>query len=97
MFGLRVHRHRIFELGGFGMLQPEHQRHQLRGAKTNCERGPGIARWITGHYADHQDAGDAMGIDWMARGRELSNAIPPAYTRFIGEHLLDAIGLELAA
>jgi len=33
------------------------------------------------------DAQVAMGIDWMGM-KELSQAIPPAYTRWIGEHLL---------
>jgi DNA (cytosine-5)-methyltransferase 1 len=28
-----------------------------------------------------------MGIDWMA-GTELSQAIPPAYTEWIGKHLI---------
>jgi DNA (cytosine-5)-methyltransferase 1 len=87
MFGLRVHRHRIFETRGFFAMQPPHSRHNLRGGKTNCETGPGIARWITGNYADHEDAGDAMGIDWMGR-RELANAIPPAYTEHVGHFLL---------
>lgn len=32
-----------------------------------------------------------LGIDWMMRD-ELSQAIPPAYTEFIGRQLLDAIG-----
>jgi DNA (cytosine-5)-methyltransferase 1 len=35
-----------------------------------------------------------MGIDWMTRD-ELSQAIPPAYTEFIGHQLLEA--LEQAA
>jgi DNA (cytosine-5)-methyltransferase 1 len=35
-----------------------------------------------------------MGIDWMNRD-ELSQAIPPAYTQYIGEQLLQAI--EVAA
>ncbi len=35
-----------------------------------------------------EEARIAMGIDWMARS-ELSEAIPPAYTRFIGEQLLE--------
>lgn len=30
---------------------------------------------------------EAMGIDWMT-GKELSQAIPPAYTKFIGEYLM---------
>lgn len=33
---------------------------------------------------------EAMGIDWMMRG-ELSEAIPPAYTAFIGAQLISAI------
>jgi DNA (cytosine-5)-methyltransferase 1 len=86
-FGLRVHRHRIFETREFLVMQAPHQRHRLRGGRTNCETGPGIARWITGNYADHDDASDAMGIDWMTR-RELANAIPPAYTEYIGGYLL---------
>lgn len=34
-----------------------------------------------------QDRRDAMGIDWMT-GKELSEAIPPAYTLFLGERWL---------
>jgi DNA (cytosine-5)-methyltransferase 1 len=38
----------------------------------------------------------AMGIDWMNRD-ELSEAIPPAYTEFIGAQLLDHIRAEATA
>lgn len=41
-------------------------------------------------------AREAMGIDWMTLA-ELCQAIPPAYTKWIGRHLMDAIGLRAAA
>jgi DNA (cytosine-5)-methyltransferase 1 len=37
----------------------------------------------------------AMGIDWMVQA-ELSQAIPPAMTRFIGEQLLSQIRIEVS-
>ena len=87
MFGLRVHRHRAFECGRWMPMRIQHQPHRLRGARTNCETGPDVARWVTGHYADHEDASAAMGIDWMTRD-ELPNAIPPAYTEYLGTYLI---------
>lgn len=36
----------------------------------------------------------AMGIDWMS-GSELSQAIPPAYTEFIGKLLLDTLNARV--
>ena len=38
---------------------------------------------------------EAMGIDWMS-GDELSQAIPPAYTEFIGRQLMAALEQEAA-
>jgi DNA (cytosine-5)-methyltransferase 1 len=32
----------------------------------------------------------AMGIDWMKKEKELSNSIPPAYTRYIGQYFLNS-------
>jgi DNA (cytosine-5)-methyltransferase 1 len=97
MFGLRVHRHRLFELHGFFVLAPRHQPHVLKGALTNCHIEEGHARLVAGNYADHEDAADAMGIDWPMSRRELANAIPPAYTFWIGERLLDFLRFEAAA
>jgi hypothetical protein len=38
----------------------------------------------------------AMGIDWMIQS-ELTEAIPPAYTEFIGEQLLAVVNQNLSA
>ena len=90
MFGLRVHRHRIFEVSGFAAMAPPHQKHRLKGAKHNCHIEEGHTRIVAGNYANHDDASDAMGIDWMTR-KELAQAIPPAYTEFIGHQLMQYI------
>lgn len=44
------------------------------------------------HYTRYTiaDARSAMGIDWMVRD-ELSQAIPPAYTEFIGRQIIQCL------
>lgn len=93
MFGLAVIRHRIFEFGGpFRVGAPEHRRH--RGRVAGMRHG----EWFTGPYfAVYGEGGgkgtvdqwrDAMGIDWTTSRRSIAEAIPPAYTRYLGRHLL---------
>lgn len=86
MFGLRVHRHRYFECDGFPVTRPPHPRHRLKGAMHNCHIEEGHARLVAGNYSNHADASEAMGIDWMTR-KELAQAIPPAYTVWMGVRL----------
>ncbi len=91
MFGLRVFRHRFFEVSVF-LLAPPHPRHP-QGSTTNAYRGRSSFADGATHIGVHgksfcvADARAAMGIDWMVQ-RELTQAIPPAYTRWIGEQLL---------
>lgn len=96
MFGLRVHRHRYFELDGWFAMQPRHAPHNLGGARDNCHIEEGYARQVVGNYANHADAADAMGINWMNH-RELAESIPPAYTKFIGEQLMTHVLADRAA
>lgn len=95
MFGLAVIRHRYFELGGWSIIAPDHPPH--RGRVAGLRHGV----WYTGPYfAVYGDGGgkgtiaqwqEAMGIDWTSSRKELAEAIPPAYSRFIGSHALRGI------
>lgn len=93
MFDLRVYRHRWFETP-FLLMQPHHPPHLIKagGHKSQRQRKAhylaGGFVTITGNVGSY--CGPAMGIDWMT-GEELSQAIPPAYTRFIGTQLLAAL------
>lgn len=90
MFNLRVFRHRYFETSIF-MLAPPHGKHPA-GSTTMAYRGhSAFANGAThiGVYGNAFSAVDgrlAMDIDWMSK-KELSQAIPPAYTRWLGTQL----------
>ncbi len=88
--GLRVYRHRNFESMPSIYWPPMHNWHEHRPAEVG-RKVPGHG-WMTvaGHFSDVKAAGNAMGIDWMTRD-ELRQAIPPAYTRWIGAQLLSAL------
>lgn len=99
MFRLRTYRHRRFE-SRLALVAPPHPRH-VKLTATKQRR----ARWLAGdHVSITGDVGtylgpEAMGIDWM-NGKELSQAIPPAYTHRIGLQLLGHLGfgpVEVAA
>jgi DNA (cytosine-5)-methyltransferase 1 len=90
-FGLGVRRHRLF-LCSFAVLVPPCA-HYLQpepvdvtgtgGPTPNRKReGGGVSR--KPNNLEH--ARVVMGIDWMTR-RELSQAIPPAYTEYLGLQL----------
>ena len=95
MFGLgtgdaELRRHRLFELGGGlpPLLVPPCQ-HKRKPRVIGVYGGHGRDRRRKVNTQDFStDARrEAMGIDWMT-GAELSQAIPPAYTEFLGRHAL---------
>ncbi|MDE2101314.1 MAG: DNA cytosine methyltransferase [Patescibacteria group bacterium] len=93
MFGLKVFRHRWFESSQF-LLTPSHPRHDgstgsHRGTAYHGGRGGYVT--VAGRTCSPVLAGQAMDIGWMT-GRELAQAIPPAYTEYIGRQLLAALG-----
>lgn len=94
--GYQLRRHRWFEVSATWFLSPPCQ-----------HRGP-----VIGIYGDHgrdrrrkegygryftlDERKQAMGIDWMARD-ELDQAIPPAYTEYIGRQLIEHLKESEAA
>lgn len=98
MFGLRTYRHRRFELSHnllMSVYAPAHPRHTVL-TSTKKRRAcwdAGLNISVTGDIGS-TIGGLALDIDWM-NGNELSQAIPPAYTQFVGEQILSA--LEMAA
>lgn len=89
MFDLRVLRHRIFE-ANFRLEQPEHRKHMRSGIISSgyyrSERGY-IS--VAGHNFNFEDGKEALDIHWMTSREELAEAIPPAYSYYIG---LQALG-----
>ena len=91
-FGLPIARHRIFETS-FGLLNGLPSCRHAENLITIC--GNGTPQWIRkarmakGLHPDVSIATKraAMGIDWMTR-KELSQAIPPVYTEWLGKQLI---------
>jgi DNA (cytosine-5)-methyltransferase 1 len=90
MFGLPLRRHRLFEVGGEAPALTSPCNHwgtvaggQFAGVYAFGARGHRQGR---GRRDPKATAGpswsEAMGIDWMTQ-RELTQAIPPAYTEFV--------------
>lgn len=90
MFGLGVRRHRLFETEPslFSLLPP--CQHDQKVVSVHGQPGGTSAR--DGVLPNLSEWKAAMGIDWMS-SRELSQAIPPAYTEHIGTLLLERIGV----
>lgn len=96
-FGLDVRRHRYFESNVPFVVPPcDHGRQSPRFApatnRTNLRSTVEVGVWRI--PLDVQQR--AMGIDWMTRA-ELSQAIPPAYTEYLGKQLLAHINARKCA
>ena len=95
-FGLAVRRHRLFETS-FAILALPCAHHEQREPKYPTQfrpkNGQNPLSRVVQVYGNGKSAclwPAAMGIDWMRRS-ELAQAIPPAYTEFIGAQLLQHV------
>lgn len=87
--GLRVYRHRLFE-SNFPLTVPPHPPHVAPLRKMGRPPRDGDFMHIVGNFSGVAQGAEAMGIDWMNRDG-LREAIPPAYTEFLGRQLLEHI------
>jgi len=103
MFGLPLIRHRLFEVWPVPMAMApavcSHERggatsgnsYKRRNKQGNARLSEGY-KYVTvaGHSYIKADGEKAMGIDWMTRD-ELSQAIPPAYTQYVGTYIREEL------
>lgn len=103
-FGLRVRRHRLFECS-FKVRdvppcdhgwQDRHKPYQVKEYKNGLKiKASGVVT-VVGHGQNIANkswiysSSVAMGIDWMVT-KDICQAIPPLYTRFLGKQLMEVI------
>ena len=88
MFGLNTIRHRLFETSPVCWFAPYLCNHRLPNAKMGRQPKPGCEYiQVVGHFANVEMGRAAMEMPWASQ-YGLAQAIPPAYTQFIGQHLM---------
>lgn len=98
MFGMRIQRHRNFETSLLVMQPPHH--HPKDRERPITITGNGGSNWQ--NYKHSRKAPrdmwpELMGMPWC-EWFEAKLAIPPAYTEFIGKHLIEHLGsMEVAS
>ena len=93
MFGLRVHRIRFFECS-FEMpfiLLPQHKKPVKMGRPIQKEDD--IIQPV-GHLSGVDHARKVMGINWYMTQGEIAQAIPVAYTEYIGKYLMKVLEVK---
>lgn len=89
MFGLKLFKHRYFQIKGFKVIQPIHEKHKgsvkygdyVTTAGRGCEGTSKIKLWQ-----------QALGIEWERNLKKLAEAVPPAYSKYIFEQYLMSCG-----
>lgn len=100
--GLRVLRHRLFE-SNLLLTAPPHGKHphvytldKRKAHFGKLDQDTAFVQVTGGGNCSKANAAAAMGIDWMTKD-ELNEAIPPAYTEYLGRQLLAQVQAQKAA
>jgi DNA (cytosine-5)-methyltransferase 1 len=86
MFGLRTYRHRLFE-SNISLTTGPHPVHVKRTTKMGRAVREGENMHVVGNFSGVDLAREVMSMPWASRDG-LREAIPPAYSQFIGAQLL---------
>lgn len=103
MFGLRVERPRLFESNLPLTAPPRRQvpRDEVLGIYGRSPDGRRLWTRKDGSVLraarSLEEGRAAMGVEWMTAWADVTEAIPPAYTEWIGAQLLDHLAQEVAA
>jgi hypothetical protein len=91
-FNLGVRRHRLFETNFYALTPPCRHKESARPIAVYGDhpQQPGDKTYRVNRARTLAEGQEAMGIDWMP-WRPLTQAIPPAYTQWLGERLLPLI------
>lgn len=99
MFGLTSSRPRLFELGGWFAMSPPKTR-RMADAVAVYGRPDGRRLWTREDgselraWGSIEEGKEALGVHWMTNELEVREAIPPAYTKFVGEQFLNQLEYE---
>lgn len=93
-FGLETYRHRLFETN-WPLIAPGHPQHLARLTKMGRPYVPGEYMHVVGNFSGVDHARRIMGMPWATRDG-LREAIPPAYTEFIGHQLISALSVGVS-
>ncbi len=91
MFGMKVRRHRLFETEPPIYFPPMSCCHYAKVAPKGYSPKGNQLWYIAGHTAGNKGAKEAMDCEWMVGSDEVKEAIPPAYTEYIGKCLMEMV------
>ena len=93
MFGLRVKRDRYFETNWYLPMCLLPQDTKPTKMRRPFDARTGQLFYPVGHFSGVKEAGVIMECAWMTQ-KELAQAIPPAYAKYIGERLVAQVMAE---
>jgi DNA (cytosine-5)-methyltransferase 1 len=98
-FGLRVRRHRLFETSPVLpiLVPPCHCRNGVRDGVLigHRLRGPKPPGQVVPPVFSERELRSAIGVEWMSLS-EMRESVPPAFTEYLGNHLIGSLSLQEA-